>query len=122
MLDLGFVQGVACPCVFYHPVKLLYCSVHGDDFTTIGPKHQLDWFEKALSDKYELTKGGRLGPGPSDDKEGRILNRIIRWTPSGIEYESDPRQVEKLLEELELDGSTNSAATPGLKSLASKWE
>ena len=56
-----------------------------------------------------------MGPGPEDDKEGLVLNRVIRWTESGLEYEADPRQGEKLLEELELDDKCNTAATLGLK-------
>ena len=49
------------------------CSVHGDDFTTAGPKEALDWFKKELEAKYELKEeeleakcelkeGSRLGP------------------------------------------------------------
>ena len=34
-------------------------------------------FEKAHRQHYELTLGGRLGPGPTDDTEGTILNRVI---------------------------------------------
>ena len=49
-------------------------SVHGDDFTAAGPKPALDWFEQMLKGFYELTVGGRLGPGPDDDKEARVLN------------------------------------------------
>ena len=56
--------------------------------------------------------GGRLGPAATDDKEARVLNRIIRWTGNGLEYEADPRQVEKLLEELDLEAE-------GVKSLLS---
>ena len=40
-----------------------------------------------------------------------MLNRIFRWTPKGIQYEADPRQVEKLFREIELDGA-NGAVTP----------
>ncbi len=40
--------------------------------------------------KYELKEGARLGPGRGDDKEARILNRPVRWTESGTEYEADP--------------------------------
>ena len=116
MIELGFVQGSASPCVFFHPKRQLRSSVYGDDFTTAGAKADLDWFETALEAKYELRKGGRLGPGPEDEKEGRILNRVVRWTPGGLEYEADPRQCEKLLEETELEGA-NSVATAGVKSL-----
>ena len=44
-----------------------------------------------------------------------------RWTSKGIEYEADPRQVEKLLVEIELEGA-NGAATPGQKVLAHQIE
>ena len=57
--------------------------------------------------KYELTVGGRLGPGPADAKEVRVLNRIVRWTSKGIAYEADPRQVEKLLQEVYVPLLTN---------------
>ena len=56
-----------------------------------------------------------MGPADSDMKEATILNRIIRWTPNGIEYEADPRQGEKLLHDFELDDKTNGCATPGVK-------
>ena len=74
-----------------------------------------------MKSKYELTVGGRLGPGPNDAKEISMLNRIVRWTPRGIEYEADPRQVEKLLREIELEGA-NGAVTPGVKALSHQVE
>ena len=92
-------------------------SVHGDDFTTAGPKCELDWFESRLEAKYGLKKGGRLGPGVNDCKELTVLNRVIRWTDKGLEYEADPRQGERLLEGLVLDDGCKSTATPGLKPL-----
>ena len=69
--------------------------MHGDDFTAAGPKPELDWFEATFKKSYELSVGGRLGPGPTDGKETIVLGRVIRWTDEGIEYEADPRQVEK---------------------------
>ena len=117
LLSLGFVKGLASPCVFHHPEKRLTTSVHGDDFTTTGPKVHLDWFEHQREAVYELSKGGRLGPGLEDDKEGLILNRVVRWTESGLEYEADPRQVEKLLKETGMYEKTKKAATPGVKAL-----
>ena len=95
-----------------HPEKRLYCSVHGDDFTCCGPKRNLDWFEDKLASFYELSRGGRLGPGADDLNEATVLNRVVRWTPQGLEYEADPRQGEKLLEELGLDEGTNHSSTP----------
>ena len=116
---LGFTQGSACPCVFYHPEKDLLCSVHGDDFTTVGPKCELDRFEAELAEHYELKVGPRLGPADSDAKEARVLNRVIRWTEKGIELEADPRQVERLLQENGLEGA-NAVCTPGVRAAASQ--
>ena len=46
-----------------------------------------------------------------------MLNRVVRWTEKGIEYEADPRQVERLVADNDLVGA-NGVATPGLKPLA----
>ena len=92
-------------------------SVHGDYFTSAGPKLELDWLEKSLENKYELRKGPRLGPGKDDAKEITVLNRVIRWTETGLEYEADPRRAERLLEGVRLDDGCKVAATPGLKPL-----
>ena len=114
--SIGFRQGAACPCLFVNSERQLAVSVHGDDFTTAGPKVEIDWFERLLEEKYELKKGGRLGPGIEDTKELTVLNRVIRWVDGGVEYEADPRQGERLLEGLGLDGEgCKPMATPGVK-------
>ncbi len=64
--------------------------------------------------KYDFVESARLGPGEKDDKTAKILNRIVRWTPNGLETEADPRQVEKLVRDLSLEGA-NPVATPGVK-------
>ena len=123
MKKVGFTQGHASPCIFTHAARSIACSVHGDDFTSTGPKVELDWLEEKLKSKYELKCGGRLGPGPGDAREISVLNRILRYTDHGFEYEADPRQAEKLLEGLQLTGDgTNTAATPGVKPLVERLE
>ena len=94
MRSIGLKQGAACPCLFINSERQLAVSVHGDDFTTAGPKCDIDWFERLLEDKYELKKGGRLGPGPDDTKELTVLNCVMRWVDGGVEYEADPRQAD----------------------------
>ena len=94
LVEMGFKQGVACPCIFVHGAKDIVVTVHGDDFTAVGPKVGLDWYEAALEAKYELKKGGRLGPGLKDDREATCSNRVIRWCDDRLEYEADPRQVD----------------------------
>ena len=116
---MGFVKGLASACVFTHAERELTCSVYGDDFTCVGRKNHLDWFKTTLESKYELVEQARLGPGKTDDKEGKILNRVIRWTNEGLEYEADPRQREKLLRDLGLDGA-NALSTPGVRETAAQ--
>ena len=111
---MGFSMGDASACVFRHLERGLWTSVYGDDFTTTGSKTDLDWFVEQLKQRYELTESARLGPGSQDDKEGRVLNRTLRWTAAGLEYEADPRQVEKLVRDLGLTGA-NPVGTPGAK-------
>ncbi len=114
LVRLGFTQGAGCPNVFHHQQRRIMCSVHGDDFTSSGPADALDWFEEEVGREYELSIGPRIGPGPKDAKEGRALNRVIRWCDGHIEYEADPRQVERLVAECGLTGS-KPVATPGVK-------
>ena len=121
LIGLGFKQGTACPNAFHHVDKDIVCSVHGDDFTSCGPKPALDWLEKSIAEKYEITIGPRLGPGAGDAKEGRALNRIVRWCDDCIEYEADPRQAERLVAECGLEGS-KAVATPGVKATFKELE
>ena len=114
LISLGFRQGGACPNAFFHTARKIACSVHGDDFTSSGPADALDWLETAIGEHYELDIGPRLGPGPDDAKEGRVLNRVIRWCEDRIEYEADPRQIERLVSECGLEGAKG-VATPGVK-------
>jgi hypothetical protein len=45
-----------------------------------------------------------------------VLNQVVRWTPQGLEMEADPRQAEKLLRDLKLDGAgVKPAASPGVR-------
>ena len=55
-----------------------------------------------------------LGPEPEDDKEVSILNRVIRWCEDCLLYEADPRHVEKLLRNADLE-KCNAMSTPGIK-------
>ena len=105
LVSLGFRQGDACPNLFYHSGRKVVTSVHGDDFTSSGPADALDWLEEMITKQYEISIEPRLGPGPLDAKESRVLNRVIRWCDDCIEYEADPRQVERLVAECGLQGA-----------------
>ena len=116
---IGFRSGRASPCVFYHPEKDISTVVHGDDFTSLGSDAALDWMEGEMAKSFELKLRGRLGrdlPG-----ELRILNRIVRITDTGLEYEADPRHVELISESLELN-DCKPVSTPGVKNHAPDLE
>ena len=67
-----------------------------------------------MEEKYELMESAPLGPAHTDDKDVRVLNRVVRWTTGGVEYEADPRQAEKLVAECGMT-DTNTCATPGIR-------
>ena len=90
-----------------HTEKNVSTTVHGDDFTRAGAKCDLDWLDKLMEAKYELRKGGRLGPGKEDAKEILVFNRVIRYTDTWLEYEADPGQAERLLKGLNLDDAAS---------------
>ena len=84
MKKIGFSRAEVSPCIFVHKNRGIACSIHGDDFTSMGAKVELDWVEGKLEGKYELRKGGQLGPGADDAKELTVLNRVLRYTEQGF--------------------------------------
>lgn len=79
--SLGFVQGKATPCVFFHPQRNLRVSVHGDDFTTLGKIDDLKWFSQQLRSIWIIEERGLLGPrqasGHSSGDEAPFTNVMI---------------------------------------------
>ena len=72
----------------------------GDSFLS-GQAEQLDWLERELAGAYEI-QSQRIGRGKGREVEGKILNRIVRWTDRGYEIEADPRHAELVLQQLKL--------------------
>ena len=115
MVENKFEVGCITPCLFWNQEQQLIAEVHGDDFTLIGSDENLDWFKTQVSQRFEIKHKARLGPDASDDKDVRILNRIVTWEYGvGIKYEPDQRHAEILIEALDLTGS-NKVSTPGIK-------
>ncbi len=109
---LGFNVGKATPCSFKHCERELFITVHGDDFTVTGPEEDLRWLETKFSDKYEI-KASMLGPDNGMEAEIRVLNRILRWTDEGIEYEPDQRHAELVIREAGMTGA-RAVSMPGM--------
>lgn len=110
---MGFVRGISSPCCFVHEAKGLRCVVHGDDFTLLGTRTSLRWFEQEFGTAFEIKIRGIFGEAPMCQKEIRILNRILRVEKWGLAFEADPRHAELLIKAL--GESPNSSATPGQK-------
>jgi len=101
---LQFTQGKSNPCLFYHRVRRIRTTVHGDDFESLGPLSSVRWFAAELKKHWMLEEKGILGPPglAGTVQEMRHLNRILTWDSSGIVWEPDPRHVEVIIKELQV--------------------
>ena len=115
----GFRRGAYNPCLFYHPQWKVITLVHGDDFVSTGDRWGLQKLREALEGRYKI-KTQIIGRGGGEEVlEARALNRIIRATPDGWEYEPDQRHVDLLIGELGLC-EAKGVTTPGEE--GKKWE
>lgn len=114
LIENGFIQGIAAPCVFHHETRGIRTLVHGDDYVSVGKPQQLQWMKEMLEQHYKI-KTQVLGPGENEVKELKIFNRIISWDGNrGITYEADPRHVEIMVEQLKF-GDAKIVTTPGTR-------
>ena len=121
MKELGFKQGTASPCVFWHQQRDIKVLVHGDDFVSSGERVELEWLCQGLKKKFETTM---IMMGEDDDKamEARVLNRIVRWHPrKGITYEADPRHAETISRDTGAE-SLKTMSTPAAKETGRETE
>ena len=86
--------------MFQHPSKKIRCLVHGDDFVCVGRPEDLKCLKAKLSARFEI-KTTTVGANAHDGevREARILNRVIRITPEGWEYEADQRHADPIIRE-----------------------
>ena len=105
-MSLGFQVGRASPCNFTHQARRVHLTVHGGDFTVVASAKQMEWLEEAMQKRMQM-----LGPNAGQTEEVRVLNRIIRCTRTGLEYEPDQRHAEKIISELDLK-TYKSVSTP----------
>ena len=79
-------------------------TVHGDDFLVVAGKKALNWLKQKMCKTFE-AKVGILGPDADEEKQVKILNRILTWAKDGILYEADQRHAEMVVSELGLKKS-----------------
>ena len=75
-------------------------------------RKDLDWLEGELAASYEIQTQ-KIGAGEGCEREGKVLNRIVRYTDQGWQLEVDPRHAELIVEQLGV-GSVKSVVTPGI--------
>ena len=97
--------------MYYHPNRDVRVLVHGDDFTVAGSESELKYVAQVFQNKYKTKVRGILGPDLHDMNAITILNRIVEWTDGGIQYETDPRRVDLIIEELGLEKANGSDVT-----------
>ena len=119
MRKWGFCRGTYNPCLFYHPCWEIATLVHGDDFVSTGDRASLQKFRRALEARYQIKTQVIGDAGGEEVTEARALNRVIRITQEGWEYEPDQRHVDLLVSGLGL-GEAKGVATPGEDSR--RWE
>ena len=79
---------------------------------TSGFIDDLHWLRDQLNAAYEI-KTQIIGNVDGMDRECKVLNRIVRCTSAGWEFEGDPRHAELVIEQLGLDG-VKGTETPGV--------
>ena len=114
LLNLGSVAGKASPCCFRREKDGVSIVVHGDDFVFEGPAESFPGIVESFKKCWIVKVRAILGPDAADDKEVSILNRIVRWDEHGIDYEADPRHVEKLLRDMGM-AECKPLSSPGVK-------
>ena len=108
---MGFKSGIASPCCFHHPTRGLHVVVHGTDFTGLELDDDIYDYETHLAKRFKLKIKGRLGIG-CELTEIKILDRVVRITSEGLEYEADPRHTELITGSLGLTAA-NAVKPPG---------
>ena len=101
MKGWGFRRGLSNPCLYWHREKGLKALVHGDDFGAAGSRSGIAWFKGKLGERFGI-KTTTVGLGPEEEREGRMLNRIVAVSEDGWSYEADQRHAELIVQGLGL--------------------
>ena len=123
-VDGGWIEVRIEPNVFHKPVLKdepedgdTDAGVHGDDFMMEGIPEMIEKYgDKLLAEHIEITCIAKIGPGFGT--EGKILKRLITWSPKGFTWRADPKHAQALIELANKSGKTTKPAdTPGTKGL-----
>ena len=119
---MGYTRGVSTPCAFYNRDRGTRVVVHGDDFTLLANDDEIQHFADELRKHFSIKLRGILGDGQGECSEIVLLNRVIRYTSTGIDWEADPRHSEIICTELGLSCDSKGSAIPGGKAKAEELD
>ena len=98
MTQWGFRTCTFNPCLYKHTGRDMMCLIHGEDFVCVGGGVNLAWLKNKLGERFEIeTKLMALKSGESRGE--RTLNRVIRVSEDGREYETDERRADLIIQE-----------------------
>ena len=115
LAEAGFERGRAATTAFVNRETGVRVVVWGDDFTFLGRERHLRDIAAKMAEWYQIKIRAVMGHDDQDDKEVRILNRVIRWGRDRIEYEADDKHVTTIMGELGFDGDTKGLDVPIVK-------
>ena len=100
----GFKRGRTSPAEYMNEQMQVAVMVHGNDYLCSGPEASLIKRHGELAKVFE-SKHNILGHGAHQEKEGKLLNHLIRYTKGGWEIEATPRHGELIIKELTSRGA-----------------
>ena len=95
MKHLGFESRVLHSSLFYHRVRNVTVVFHVDDFLRSGTMEDLLrlYCYRSMEETYDLK---HAIPNRDSGNEVKCFDRIVRWTPRGIELEGDEQHAKIL--------------------------
>ena len=98
----GFRRDQYNPCLYWSQKLGVKTLVHGDDFVSVGTRSAIGKVNEILRSRFDI-KTSVIGPSPTascadyagqvggdhEAREGKVLNRILRYTEAGFELEAD---------------------------------
>ena len=92
--------------LYFNPATGIKVIVHGDDFVAVGERDHIGAFRKQIANRFTVKDkviGMRADLG--EVMESRILNRVVRVTTEGWEYEAGQRHADMIVKELGLSNA-----------------
>ena len=112
MIDMGAIPGLASPSTFVleRNGRLTKIVIHGDDIVAAGEDEDLAYIQGKLEKRFSM-KVERVGTMNGYKDKAKILNRLIGVDKHGFYLEADPRHIQELKKELNME-TIKGANTP----------